>query len=342
MKAVSFAAPKRVEFVEIPTPAPGPEDVLVEVHYVGLCGSDLNAYRGLNPLLAYPRIPGHEISGVIVEKGAHVPASLAEGDAVMVSPYTNCGFCPACRAGRPNCCQFNETYGVQRDGVMTRRFAVHYSKVYANKKLSFKELALVEPLSVGYHAANRGRVAETDTVLVIGCGAIGIGAIAASARKGATVIVSDIDDTKLAVARKYGATHTINSAKEDVLAAVNNFTNAEGVSVAIEAVGLPQTFRLAVEAAAFAGRVVYIGYAKKEVCYNTADFVRKELDILGSRNALRVFPAVIKMIEQQQFPFLEMITRIYPFEQAPQAFFDWDASPADFTKILIDIKSAGG
>jgi threonine dehydrogenase-like Zn-dependent dehydrogenase len=339
MKAISFAAPKQIEIVDIPSPHLGPEEVLVDVHYVGLCGSDLNAYRGQMPLVTYPRVPGHEVSGIILAKGEQVPDSINEGDRVMASPYTNCGLCPACRVGRPNCCQFNETYGVQRDGVLTRCFAVHYSKVFTSKALSLKELVLVEPLSVGYHAANRGRVTEVDSVLVIGCGTIGVGVIAAAARKGATVMAADIDAAKLGDAPRFGAQFTINSAQQDVLAAVHQLTDSEGVNVAIEAVGLPETFRLAVEAVAFAGRVVYVGYAKSEVCYDTTDFVRKELDIMGSRNALRVFPAVIKMMHQRQQPFVDLITEIYPFERTTHAFQDWDAAPTKYTKILIDLKA---
>ncbi len=339
MKAISFSAPYQVEIIDIPAPHLGPEEVMVDVHYVGLCGSDLNTYRGLFPLVTYPRIPGHEVSGVIVAKGEQVPESINEGDSVMLSPYSHCGVCPACRAGRPNCCQFNQTLGLQRDGAMTNRFAIHYSQVFSSTELSLQELAMVEPLSVGYHAANRGRVTEMDTVLVIGCGTIGIGVVAAAARKGATIIAADIDDAKLADAAKFGAQYTVNSTKQEVLAVVNELTASEGVSVAIEAVGLPETFRLAVEAVAFAGRVVYVGYAKKEVCYDTTNFVRKELDILGARNALRVFPAVIKMMEKRQQLFMDLVTKIYPFAETEQAFRDWDAAPGKFTKILIDLKA---
>jgi len=333
-----LTAPKEIEIVDIPMPHIGPEEVLVDIRYVGLCGSDLNTYRGLMPLVSYPRIPGHEISGTIIATGEQVPESISEGDQVTLSPYTECGRCPACRAGRPNCCQYNETLGVQRDGGLTDRLAIHYSQIFANRQLSLKELALVEPLSVGYHAANRGRVTEVDTVLVIGCGTIGLGVIAAVVRKGATVIASDIDASKLASARKFGAQQTINSARQDLLAEIKTLTGAEGVNVAIEAVGLPETFRLAIEAVAFAGRVVYIGYAKQAVTYDTTDFVRKELDILGSRNALRVFPAVIKMLEQHRYPFAELVTAIYPFSQAAQAFNDWHSAPGKYTKILIDLK----
>jgi threonine dehydrogenase-like Zn-dependent dehydrogenase len=240
--------------------------------------------------------------------------------------------------GRPNSCQFNETLGLQREGAMTARFAIHYSKVFPSKALTLKELALVEPMSVGYHAANRGQVSEVDTVLMIGCGTIGMGALAASARKGATVIAVDIDDGKLALAARFGALHTINSTEQDVLQEVARITGGDGANVAIEAVGLPQTFRLAVDAVCYAGRVVYVGYAKREVRFDTTHFVRKELDIRGSRNALRVFPAVIKMIEGRQQPFAELISRIYPAGETARALTEWDANPGAFTKILIDMR----
>jgi threonine dehydrogenase-like Zn-dependent dehydrogenase len=337
MKAISLPAPWQAELVEIAEPEVGPEDVLVEIHYVGLCGSDLGMYRGTFAIGTYPRIPGHEVSGIVVGRGAGVPDSIVEGDRVTLWPYTECGVCPACRVGRPNCCQFNETMGLQRDGAMTDRFAIHYSKVFASKVLTLKELALIEPMSVGYHAANRGQVSEVDWVLVIGCGTIGMGAIAASVRKGATVVVADIDDGKLELAAQFGAQHTVNSTRQDVLEELARLTDKRGVSVAIEAVGLPQTYRLAVDAACYAGRVVYVGYAKKEVCYDTTHFVRKELDIRGSRNALRVFPAVIKMLESRQQPFEALITKIYPLEQTAQALQDWDVNPGAFTKILVDM-----
>ena len=212
---------------------------------------------------------------------------------------------------------------------MAERFAIHYSKVFSSQVLTLEELALVEPMSVGYHAANRGQVSEIDSVLVIGCGTIGMGAVAASVRKGATVIAADVDDGKLELARRFGAQHTINSTRAGPAGAGRPpYKRTKGVSVAIEAVGLPQTFRLAVDAVCYAGRVVYVGYAKKEVSYDTTLFVRKELDIRGSRNALRVFPAVIKMLEARQQPFTDLITRVFPFAETAQALEDWSQNPA--------------
>jgi threonine dehydrogenase-like Zn-dependent dehydrogenase len=337
VKAISMPAPGQIETVDVPEPQIGPEDVLVEVRYVGLCGSDLGMYRGTFAIGTYPRIPGHEVSGTIVATGEKIPGSICTGDRVTLWPYTECGVCPACRVGRPNCCQFNQTMGLQRDGAMAERLTIHYSKTFASDVLTLKELALVEPMSVGYHAANRGQVSEIDAVLVIGCGTIGMGAVAASARKGATVLAADIDDNKIQLAARFGAQHTINSIQQDVQAEVARLTHGEGVNVAIEAVGLPQTFRQAVDAVCYAGRVVYVGYAQKEVCYDTTNFVRKELDIRGSRNALRVFPAVIQMLEGHQQPFGELITGVYPVTQTEQALRDWDAAPGSFRKILIDV-----
>lgn len=337
MRAIQISKPGLVEYIDIPEPEIGPQDILLDICYVGLCGSDLSIYRGTMPMITYPRIPGHEVSGIIRDKGERVPDTLQIGDSVMISPYTNCGVCPACRIGRINTCQNNETYGVQRHGVLTFQAAIHFSKVYKSQILNLKELALVEPLSVGYHAANRGRVSETDTVLIFGCGAVGMGVLSACVRKGATIFVVDIDDMKLEQAKKMGAHYTINSLQNDVSQLVK-LTNNEGVNVVIEAVGHPDTFRSAIDLVSFAGRVVYIGYTKDEVNFDTKYFVRKELDILGARNALHVFPSVIRMLEKKEKPFESLITKVFPFEQTHLAFKEWDSFPGKVTKFMVDIK----
>jgi threonine dehydrogenase-like Zn-dependent dehydrogenase len=290
-------------------------------------------------LVKLPRIPGHEISGIIIDKGNQVPASFKIGDKATVSPYTNCGICPACRAGRINTCEFNQTLGVQREGALTTKIKVPYDKVFTNENLTLQELVLVEPMSVGYHAANRGEVRETDTVLLIGCGTIGMGALCAAVRKGATVIALDIDDSKLEMAKTFGATYGINSKKENALARIMELTNNEGVSAVIEAAGNPATFVLALEAVCFAGRVISIGYSKEEVKFNSQLIVRKELNIFGSRNALRVFPSVIQMFEHREKQYPNLITKIFPFDQVPEAFKFWDENTGIVSKILIDMKA---
>jgi len=338
MKAFAIKEKGSVVEINVAKPAISATDVLIEVHYIGLCGSDLNSYRGLMPLVTLPRIPGHEISGKIVEKGKEVPDKIKIGQNVTVSPYTNCGTCPACRAGRPNTCEFNQTLGVQREGALTEFIAVPFEKVFISNTLSLHELALVEPMSVGYHGANRGGVCETDTVLLLGCGTIGMGALVAAVRKGATVIALDIDDSKLEQARKFGAHYTINSLKTDALAEIRKLTSNEGVSIAIEAAGTPITYKLALDAICFAGRIVFIGYPKNEVSIEAPLLVRKEVNIYGSRNALRVFPSVISMFEKKVMPFTDLITKVFPFDQTPDAFKFWDENTGKVSKILIEVK----
>ncbi len=335
MKALILHEPGQIGLGETAAPHPAPGDVLLRVKMVGLCGTDLNSYRGKNPLVSYPRIPGHEISAEIVDPGAGVPPQFTAGLPVTLSPYTACGRCASCLRNRPNACQFNETLGVQRDGALTEYIAVPWQKLLLAPGLSPQELCLVEPLTVGFHAAARGRVTATDTVAVLGCGAVGLGAVAGAAERGARVIAVDLDDAKLALARQAGATHTLKGLDS---AQLKDLTNGLGPDVIIEAIGLPQTFRAAVEEVAFTGRVVYIGYAKEPVAYETRLFVQKELDILGSRNALvEDFAAVITMLAKRTFPLSALISRVVSLPEAPQAFADWAANPAATSKILVTV-----
>src|SRR5882757_498294 len=205
MKAFRVEAVGVAAVVDVPELTSPANETLLKIKMVGMCGTDLNTYRGRNAMVAFPRILGHEVAAEIVAGGG----DLATGTAVTISPYTSCGLCPACQQGRVNACQHNETMGVQRDGAMTEYISVPREKLYA-AKLSLKELCLVEPLTVGFHAAARGRVKAEDTVAVFGCGGVGLGAIAASAFRGAETIAIDMDEVKLETARRAGAKHTIN------------------------------------------------------------------------------------------------------------------------------------
>ena len=337
MRAFFIDSPGATHIGDVARPVLTAGHVLLQPRLIGMCGTDLNTFRGKNPLVSYPRIPGHEIAATIAEVGPEVPGQFQPGQNVTVSPYTACGVCASCLRGRPNACQSNQTLGVQRDGGMTELFAVPWQKLFIAEGLSLRELVLVEPLSVGFHAAARGRVSATDTVAVIGCGVVGLGAISASAFRGANTIAIDVDNHKLATARLCGASHTINSNEAPVHDRLSVLTNGLGPDVIIEAVGLADTFRLAVDEVAYTGRVVYVGYAKESVSYETRFFLLKELDILGSRNALDEFATVIEMLQQGRFPVETIISKTTSFEQAGQALGDWASNPSAFTKILIEV-----
>jgi len=337
MKAVVLESPGKAELKDVGEPgAPGKGEVLLRVRRVGLCGSDLNSYRGRNPLVSYPRILGHEVAATVVEAGPDAQGWPAE-TAVTLSPGSDCGRCASCLRGRINACQFNETLGVQRDGALTELIVARVSRLF-RADLTLKELCLVEPLTVGFHAVARGRVEASDKVAVFGCGGVGLGAVAGAAFRGATVIGVDLDDTKLAIARRAGAAHLVNTVREDLHVQLAELTEGRGPDVVIEAIGIPDTYRAAVEEVAYAGRVVYIGWAKEQVTYETRPFVHKELDILGARNAQREdFREVIRMLAAHRFPVDDAVTHMVPMDETPAILKAWSAEPTRFSKIMVEV-----
>ena len=336
MKALNITAERQMKVVELPEIEPAADEVLIKLEYVGFCGSDLNTYLGKNPMVKLPVIPGHEIGAVIEKVGADVPGHLVPGMIVTVNPYTNCGKCSSCRNGRVNACRDNETLGVQRNGAMRERMALPWTKVIPAEGLSSRTCALAEPMSVGFHAVSRAEVTDIDIVMVIGCGMVGLGAVVRSALRGATVIAADIDDEKLALAKELGASHVINSLKENVHERLSEITGDMGPDVVIEAVGSPATYQMAVEEVAFTGRVVYIGYAKSEVSFQTKLFVQKELDIRGSRNAMPSdFRAVIHYLQNNDCPVDKLISMEAVPEEAEAAMQKWAEAPGKVFRILV-------
>lgn len=329
MKSVQIVKPFEVCVNDIPMPSVSAGQVLVRLEYVGFCGSDLNTFRGANGMVTYPRIPGHEIGGVIEAAGEGVPEHLKPGMTVTVNPYTACGHCASCRRGRYNACEHNETLGVQRDGAMCGYVALPWEKVLPCPGITTRDAALIEPMSVGFHAVNRGRVSEGDVVMVIGCGMVGLGAVAGAVRRGAVVVAADLDDGKLELARDLGAEYVYNTSAP--------WPYDFDPDVVIEAVGAVPTYRLAVERVAFTGRIVCIGYAKSDVPLTTSLFVKKELDIMGSRNAEpQDFEAVTEFVRGHDVS--RFISGIVKPEGARKALEDWNAAPGKVFRILVEFK----
>jgi threonine dehydrogenase-like Zn-dependent dehydrogenase len=338
MKALFLTQVGKSEVFEIDKPIPKSGEVLLKVEMVGFCGGDMNGFKGLFPLQEYPNILGHEVGAVIEELGEGVPSHLRIGSKVTLYPYLACGTCVACRKGRPNACKTNKTMGVRRPGAMTRYICAPWQDLFVSDQLSVRELALAEPLTVGFHAVARGRVDSQDIVAVLGCGIVGLGAVAAAVNRHATVIAIDLDDAKLAIARKIGVINTINPSKEDLHQRLQEITNGDGPDVIIEAVGSPSTYRSAVEEVAFLGRVVCIGYAKAPVEFNTSLFVQKEIEILGSRNCVGKsdFPEVLSYLESKKFPVEDVISKVISIDEGPETLKSWAENPQGIIKIMID------
>ena len=336
MKAVQIVNTHEMRVVDIDKPVLGVGEVMVKIEYVGFCGSDLNTFLGRNPMVNLPIIPGHEVGAVIEKIGEGVPEGFTKGMNVTLNPYTNCGKCASCRNGRVNACEHNETLGVQRNGVMCEYAVLPWQKIIPAEGISSRTCALIEPMSVGFHAVSRAQVIDNEFVMVVGCGMVGLGAVIRACKRGASVIAVDIDDEKLALAKRIGAAYTVNSMTENVHERIQSITGGFGVDVVIEAVGSPATYVMAIEEVSFTGRVTYIGYSKTEVSFQTKLFVQKELDIRGSRNALPSdFRAVINYLKAGNCPVDELISNETGPDGAFDAMKEWASNPSKVFRILV-------
>ncbi|MGH6860960.1 MAG: zinc-binding alcohol dehydrogenase family protein [Phyllobacterium sp.] len=336
IKALRITGENLSRFHDVETPSIADGQVRIAVHHVGLCGSDLNTFKGLNPLVELPRIPGHEIGGRIIGVGHGVGPDYQPGRRVIVMPYTSCGHCSSCRKGRLNACRYNKTLGVQQDGGLAEEIVLQVDKVILNDTLKPRHLPLVEPLAVGFHAVERGQVTAEDTVAVLGCGMIGMGVLMGTVARGARVVAIDPSAEKRALALKFGAAHALPAGGEELVRRVCELTGDDGADIVFEAVGLPATFTQAIDLAAFSARVVYVGYSKAPVTYQTQFFNLKELDIRGSRNAtMRDFQTVVTHLEAIGDDADQLISRIFPFDEAEAALPFWDGN-RDILKIVIE------
>jgi 2-desacetyl-2-hydroxyethyl bacteriochlorophyllide A dehydrogenase len=335
MRYVCIPTPGKVEVREGEAPTPAAGEVLLRLRYGGICGSDLGTFKGSFLYAKYPRIPGHELAAEVVSIGAGVEA-LAPGTLVTVNPYFNCGRCYSCRRGHVNCCTDNQTLGAQRDGGFRELLAVPAERVYDGRGLSARTLAMVEPYCVSHHAVKRARVAKGERVLVIGAGTIGLFAAMDASLAGAEVHVADIVPGKLALAERLGMHAFLAGDDADFAGRVRAATGGDGFDVCIEAVGAPATFLRCIEAAAHRARVVIIGIGKQSLDFKYTVIQTKELDVLGSRNALREdFLEVIELARSGRVDLTAAVSGEYDLGDAERAFHELAESPGDKLKVMV-------
>lgn len=337
MKAIVIKNPKEVLLEEQALPVPKEGEALLKLQYGGICGSDLNTYRGTFAYVTYPRVPGHEFSAEIVT----VPENnlgLSKGMIVTANPYFNCKTCYSCRRGLVNCCTDNQTMGVQREGAFSEYITMPIERIYPAKGLDPLTLSLAEPFCIAYHGVQRAKVTKGDKVLIVGGGTIGILAAVAAKEQGAMVYVADLSQHKLDLAKEFGVDGVVLAhTPEAYEQAVKEFTNGDGFDVTIEAVGLPQTFEACINASAFGGRVVLIGVSGQTLDFLFTIIQKKELGIFGSRNATKAdFEAVISLIQNSKVDLKKLISSVYPWEKAAEAFADFDKHAAQMVKVVLD------
>lgn len=337
MKAIVIPNPNEIEIRDIPMPEVKEGEALLKVKYVGICGADLASFTGNQPFTTYPRIPGHEFSAEIAE----IPENdkgLKAGDIVTCNPYFNCGECYSCKRGFVNCCTDNQTMGVQRDGAFCEYIAMPVERIYKGKGLSAEELALIEPFSISQHAVSRAEIKKTDNVLVIGAGPIGLFALLAARQKCGRIAVADILDNRLELAKQYGADAVVNTKAQSLEDFTKEFTNGNGFDVCIEACGAPETFLACIDNAAFAGNIILIGNGKRETSFNHSVLLKKELNVHGSRNALKDdFLNNIDIVASGKADVMKMVSGVYDMANAIDAFEALRNNNGTLAKLLIKI-----
>ncbi len=334
MKAIHIKEAGKIQVVEIDKPIPKKGEALLKIKYCGICGSDIATYTGNQPFATYPRIPGHEFSAEIVAIEEN-DLGLQEGMIVTANPYFNCGKCYPCQRGKVNCCETNETMGVQRDGSFAEYITMPVERIYDGKGLSPKTLTLIEPFSISYHAINRGNVQKGDNVLVFGAGAIGMFAMISAKLRSAKVYIADVFDGRLDHAKVMGADGVINVVKEDIGKKVAEITGGNGMDVCIEAAGLPQTFLNAIDYGAFGGKIILIGNGKKETTFNHSILLKKELDVYGSRNSLNDFVPLIDLVASGKVDIDKMVTDVFELEHVIDAFETLKNNDGSKLKVLV-------
>ena len=338
MKAIYIEEPGKVVFREIPKPVRKPGEALLKVLYGGICGSDLGSYRGTFAYFDYPRIPGHEFSAEIVEIDEN-ERGLHQGMVVTCNPYFNCGHCYSCERGIVNACTSNETMGCQRDGAFCEYITMPVERIYDGKGLPANLWCAIEPFCISWHGVSRAHVKPGDKVLIVGAGTIGVLAAIAAKAKGGKVYIADVAQPKLDYAKEnFDVAGTILNASPDAFAkACGEITGGNGFDVTIEAVGLPSTFQNCIDAAAFGAHMVLIGVGKQNLDFNFTLLQKKELNVCGSRNALKKdFLELIDLVKAGNVPLDKVITNEYGFSEAPKAFADFSVHAGEMLKVRID------
>ncbi len=344
MKALLLTEYSKLEITELPVPTPAAEEVLIRVEACGICGSDVHGYDGSSGRRIPPIVMGHEAAGTIESVGSAM-SNYKEGDRVTFDSTIYCGKCEYCKKGLMNLCGNKEILGVsipefRRAGAFADYVAVPARVLYPlPASVSFAEAAMVEPLSVAVHAVAISEIPKGSTALVVGAGMIGLLVLQSLKVAGCSqIIVSDIDDTRLKLARDLGATATINAKSSDPVVEVKKHTNGEGVDVALEAVGSTPTIKAALESVKRGGTVTLIGNISPTVEIPLQYVVSRQIRLQGSAASSGEYPQAIDLIAKGAVIVKPLITAVAPLEEGAQWFTRLHNREANLMKIVLNPK----
>jgi hypothetical protein len=325
MRAIVCAEPGRLERIELPAPEPRPGLVAVDIKAVGICGTDFHIFEGTHPFLAYPRVMGHELSGVVAG-GAEGP-ELVPGTPVVINPYFSCGRCIACRKGKPNCCTTLKVLGVHIDGGMCERVLVPEQNLYPAGDLSLRDAAMIEFLAIGAHAVRRAELRKGDRVLVVGAGPIGVGTGLFARLAGGAVTLMDISEGRLAfLAARLGFGESI-LAGAGALAEIDRLTDGDRFDVVFDATGNAKAMEASFAYVASGGTLVLVGVRNADISFSDPELHRKEMTVKATRNAIRAdFEAVMAAVRADQIAMDVLNSHGGRLDDLPEAMPAWIAA----------------
>ncbi|MED0673937.1 zinc-binding alcohol dehydrogenase family protein [Aneurinibacillus aneurinilyticus] len=322
MKTIVCHEPGVMTLEKVKNPSLMKQDsVKIAIKRIGICGTDLHAYAGNQPFFDYPRILGHELAGVVVEKGAHV-SNVEIGDIVTVIPYIHCGTCISCRSGKTNCCTQMQVLGVHIDGGMCEELIVPSSYVISTQT-TLDEASIIEPLSIGAHAVRRAQIQQGETVLIIGAGPIGLGVAAFAKEKGAKTILLDLNEERLRFAKDWAHADEVLLPSEDNECSLRGLNNDELPTIVFDATGNQNSMTEAFKWVAHGGKLVYVGLVKEHITFFDPDFHARELTLFASRNATKEdFDTVMAALSSKKIDANAYITKRITFEETITYFND--------------------
>ncbi|WP_251978637.1 zinc-binding alcohol dehydrogenase family protein [Salinicola avicenniae] len=338
MQVVVCSQPGEMNLIERPTPDCAPGEARVAIRRIGICGTDIHAFGGNQPYFVYPRVLGHELGGEVVATADDVDSGLV-GQSVYVIPYLHCGECRACRQGRTNCCQSLEVIGVHRDGGMAETLNVPATHLIPVPALSPDQLALVECQAIGAHAVRRAQVAAAELVVVVGAGPIGMGVLQVAKSRGARVAMVDTNRERLALCRDaFGADAVWHAVEEDVVAEIVAMNDGALADVVFDATGNPEAMNRGFDFAGHGGRYVLVSVVKADITFNDPDFHKKELTLLGSRNATKEdFETVTRLMASGELQTTPLITHRGTLADLPTLMPQWCDPASGVVKAMVTL-----
>lgn len=336
MKALCVHSAHQLVIEDRPIPViSAPNEVLIRVKAGGICGSDVHIYHGTSPVATYPRVIGHEIAGDIVDTGTAVTC-FKKGDRVVMDPVISCGTCYQCRIGRRNVCGQLKVRSVHVDGGYQEYIVLPQESIYSiPDHLSWEEAIMIEPFTIAEQVCSRAELVAEDIVFIIGAGPAGLSVLKRAKLSGATCFISDIMDTRLELAKSYGADAVIHAGKTDVSAEILRLTDQIGATVVIDAVCTTKTFEQALGYVCPAGRVITLGFNKEPSSISQLSITAREIDIRGSRLHNNKFPEVIAHFKSGKLEVKDMITHRFHFMQIQEALDLIDDPAIEKGKVVL-------